>query len=263
MINRICLVLPLIFSLSSLLAEELWSNLSEGFAAKFPLPPEKINVPTQMGVGYAYQSFSKFPDGGALYSITVIPVDPNILKTKSVEFIETSNIGFIKSMGQDFRKAKTKWTKFGNDRIRLNYEFDFIYSNVPFKGHGFWIPDKNRIIRVSVSYTKNLSTIEQLQAISFLDSFLIHTDNDNSSRRNIMNDNAGQDPLMSLIFFAVMSIIFGFVSYKLAKEKGRNVALWTILGMLPFVNIWFIAFFIGATNLRLEKKIDELLEKVK
>lgn len=47
----------------------------------------------------------------------------------------------------------------------------------------------------------------------------------------------------------------------LAKEKGRNVKRWTILGFIPIVNYFCFAFFIGAANVRLEKKIDELLAK--
>jgi hypothetical protein len=48
------------------------------------------------------------------------------------------------------------------------------------------------------------------------------------------------------------------VSYKLAREKGRNVVLWTVLGAIPILNVICVWFFIGAANLRLEVKIDEL-----
>ena len=47
------------------------------------------------------------------------------------------------------------------------------------------------------------------------------------------------------------------------KEKGRNVALWTILALIPVVNFACIWFFIGATNLKLERKIDDLIQQVK
>jgi len=47
----------------------------------------------------------------------------------------------------------------------------------------------------------------------------------------------------------------------LAKEKGRRVLLWTVLGFIPGVNILVMWFFIGAANLRLEGKIDELLRR--
>jgi len=67
------------------------------------------------------------------------------------------------------------------------------------------------------------------------------------------------DPLMALIMPLVMSLIYGIVIHFLAKEKGRKVALWTVLGFIPLVNIFLLPFFVGATNLRLEGKIDKLL----
>ena len=65
---------------------------------------------------------------------------------------------------------------------------------------------------------------------------------------------------MSLLPLLFMAVIFGVVAHMLAKEKGRNVVLWTVLGIIPIVNIFCIWFFVGAANLRLEKKIDQLLK---
>jgi len=75
-----------------------------------------------------------------------------------------------------------------------------------------------------------------------------------------MEDSAIQaDPLAGLIVTVFVSFIFGLIAHMLAKEKGRNVTLWTILGFIPAVNIFCIWFFAGATNLWLEEKIDRLL----
>ena len=71
-----------------------------------------------------------------------------------------------------------------------------------------------------------------------------------------------QEPLAGLIIPFIVLLIFGIVAHMLAKEKGRNVMLWTILGFIPVVNIFCMWFFVGAANLRLEKKIDQLLESV-
>ena len=70
---------------------------------------------------------------------------------------------------------------------------------------------------------------------------------------------AQADPLLSLLPLLIMSLVFGFVANMLAKEKGRNVVKWTILGFIPIVNYFCIFFFVGAANLRLEDKIDQLL----
>ena len=66
--------------------------------------------------------------------------------------------------------------------------------------------------------------------------------------------------LLYPLFFLIGS---GISSYLLAKDKGRNIVLWTILGCIPGVNIFALTFFMGASNLRIEKKLDELIENRK
>ena len=73
------------------------------------------------------------------------------------------------------------------------------------------------------------------------------------------NAESQPDPLASLILPIIVWLVIGIVAHMLAKEKGRNVTLWTILGLIPVVNMFCIWFFVGAANLRLEKKIDQLL----
>jgi len=72
----------------------------------------------------------------------------------------------------------------------------------------------------------------------------------------------GTDVFLQLVPMLVFSLMVVPVAYKLAKEKGRNVALWMILGAIPIVNFIFLWFFIGAANLRLERKIDELSKHI-
>lgn len=79
-----------------------------------------------------------------------------------------------------------------------------------------------------------------------------------------MEETAPQgDPLASLIMPLIMSLAFGVIAHFLAKEKGRKVALWTILGLIPGINFFMMYFFVGAANLRLEEKIDQLLNTSK
>ena len=74
------------------------------------------------------------------------------------------------------------------------------------------------------------------------------------------NSVAQNDPIVSIFLPIIIMFIFSLVAHMLAKEKGRNVLLWTILGFIPVVNIFCMWFFVGAANLRLEEKIDRLLE---
>ena len=67
------------------------------------------------------------------------------------------------------------------------------------------------------------------------------------------------DPVLQFLPLLIVSLPFGFVARALAKEKGRNVLKWTVLGFLPFINVMCVWYFAGAANLRLERKIDALL----
>lgn len=64
--------------------------------------------------------------------------------------------------------------------------------------------------------------------------------------------------LLGLVPLLLLSFIIAVVAYLLAKEKGRNIGKWTVLGAIPIVNMFCIWYFVGASNLRLEKKIDDL-----
>ena len=66
--------------------------------------------------------------------------------------------------------------------------------------------------------------------------------------------------LLAFLPLILISIFIAIPTHLLAKDKGRNVSLWTVLGLIPLVNWFCMPFFIGASNLRLEKKIDALLE---
>ena len=67
--------------------------------------------------------------------------------------------------------------------------------------------------------------------------------------------------IATLMPFFFMCIGFSVVAYKLANEKGHNPWLWAILALIPIVNFWCMPYFIGASNSRLEAKIDALLKK--
>jgi hypothetical protein len=68
--------------------------------------------------------------------------------------------------------------------------------------------------------------------------------------------------LIQLVPMLVLSLGIMLVAYKLAKEKDRNVVLWTILGAIPILNIVCVWFFIGAANRRLERKLDDLSRRI-
>jgi hypothetical protein len=66
--------------------------------------------------------------------------------------------------------------------------------------------------------------------------------------------------LMSIIPLLLVSVLLGIVGHFLAKDKGRPVLRWTILCIIPGVNLYCLMFLIGSTSLRIERKLDELLK---
>lgn len=71
-------------------------------------------------------------------------------------------------------------------------------------------------------------------------------------------ENSGLSTFVSFFPLILMSLLMAIAAHLLAKEKGRNVTKWTILALIPIVNFACIWFFIGASNLKLERKIDDL-----
>ena len=68
--------------------------------------------------------------------------------------------------------------------------------------------------------------------------------------------------MMQLIFLLLVMCVPAGLSYFLAKDKGRNVGKWTVLGLIPFLNLIFLLYLISATNLRLEGKLDKIIAKL-
>ena len=75
-------------------------------------------------------------------------------------------------------------------------------------------------------------------------------------------ENSAPNMLLTFLPLILMSLLMAIPAHLLAKEKGRNVALWTVLALVPFVNFACIWFFIGASNLKLERKIDDLIQQM-
>jgi hypothetical protein len=64
---------------------------------------------------------------------------------------------------------------------------------------------------------------------------------------------------ISFIPLLLACIGVAVAGYYLAKDKGRPVFRWTVLCVIPFVNFYCLAYLVGCTNLRLEAKLDAIL----
>ena len=58
------------------------------------------------------------------------------------------------------------------------------------------------------------------------------------------------NPSMFVTFLPLifMSLLIAVSAHLLAKDKGRNVVLWTILALIPIVNFSCIWYFICTNN---------------
>ncbi len=74
-----------------------------------------------------------------------------------------------------------------------------------------------------------------------------------------MESSSGQTAFLSLLPISILSVACAIVANLLAREKGRSVGVWTVLGLIPIINFVCLYYFMGAANLCLEKKLDRIL----
>lgn len=68
------------------------------------------------------------------------------------------------------------------------------------------------------------------------------------------------NPILSLLPLVLLTVPLAILVYHLAKEKGKNVPLWTVLACIPLVNIFILWYIIGTPSKKLEEKMDRILE---
>jgi hypothetical protein len=66
-------------------------------------------------------------------------------------------------------------------------------------------------------------------------------------------------PFISLVPLILATIPIVFICHRLAREKGKDVTLWTILGIIPLVNYFVLLYLVGAVNVHLQRKVDRVL----
>lgn len=71
------------------------------------------------------------------------------------------------------------------------------------------------------------------------------------------------ETIQQFLPLVIISILLMFICRSLAKEKGKNVTLWTIFGLIPGINIYSLLYLFGASSTILEGKIDKILAQMK
>ena len=72
-----------------------------------------------------------------------------------------------------------------------------------------------------------------------------------------------EETIQQFLPLIIISIILMFVCRSLSREKGKNVTLWTILGLVPAVNFYSLLYLLGAPSKVLEEKMDKILNLLK
>lgn len=85
---------------------------------------------------------------------------------------------------------------------------------------------------------------------------------DDSKGETKMNGEVAAAPNELLVFFiqllplVLVTIPPGIVAYLLSKQKGRDSLATTIIAFVPFVSLFVMFYFVGATNRLTESKLD-------
>ncbi|MCP3926585.1 MAG: hypothetical protein GY714_28835 [Desulfobacterales bacterium] len=62
-----------------------------------------------------------------------------------------------------------------------------------------------------------------------------------------------------IVMTVIMTLPLIFLCRQLAKEKGKDLLQYTILGCIPFVNYYVLFYLIGTSNRNLDEKLDRIL----
>jgi hypothetical protein len=75
---------------------------------------------------------------------------------------------------------------------------------------------------------------------------------------NSMDAASGSNPLLQLVPMLVISVIYGAIAISIGRRKVRNLALWTILCIIPFVNFFAVLFLISKTDIKVLNEITNI-----
>ena len=65
------------------------------------------------------------------------------------------------------------------------------------------------------------------------------------------------------VWLLIWTVGISGICYATAKQKGRNAILVALLGLVPFVNVFVLLYIALASNIHVEKKLDDILTALK
>jgi hypothetical protein len=70
------------------------------------------------------------------------------------------------------------------------------------------------------------------------------------------------NPLTSLLPMLILMIPMIFIIRGLAKAKGKDLTLWTVLACIPIVNFIVLPYIVGVPSKIHEDKMDKIMEEL-
>jgi hypothetical protein len=68
---------------------------------------------------------------------------------------------------------------------------------------------------------------------------------------------------LSLLPFAIASILYAIGNYFLARRLGKSPAIWLILSLIPFINLFFIVYILYAIIFRILDYLKVITDSLK
>ena len=75
------------------------------------------------------------------------------------------------------------------------------------------------------------------------------------------NGDPSNQGVISFLPMILVAIFTAFSSRFLAKDKGRNIGAWTIVGCIPMIGFFSLILLVGCSCLKTKEKLDKLLEQ--
>lgn len=151
----------------------IWASEIEGFAARFPSEPTRIDAAALGGSGYAFQSTFTFEDGGAVATVFIAPLSFTLDSASQHRFLANAHRSFLSTIGASVDSSLFRWVTLGKGTPVLQYEATFAYQGVAAVGKGFWLVNGARVYRASVAYPSDLSATSAHVADFFPQTFVL------------------------------------------------------------------------------------------
>jgi len=163
-------------SLEKLGDTDFYQSAIDNFVAFFPEKPTVETAKSNLVTYKSYQAGEVFENGFIFYSVT-FSIDENkrqlAEEKEAYQYLEAIFDEFRKSSGSIPRRHYSQEFKKFLKYPALEYKFDFFYRGIECSNQGLFFINKNRTVRISLSFSKNLESEIGNRYYNFTNTFTI------------------------------------------------------------------------------------------